>query len=177
MQTREDNIDRDKKKRNRLLSFSYWLRRFQSHYRGLAKRLICFSCSLVKSEFIGFENPSYGETRKKIPLSLLCPSLLQAAQGDGNRNTGDPTAWQDPPLPCPCLCAGTCGCLAVLLPTPYHLCGVAVMLRKWRIRSEGCNHPPALLCLTWDKSWALSLTDSARANPDPWLYLGFQADF
>lgn len=62
MQTREDNIDIDKKKRNRLLSFSYWLRRFQSHYRGLAKRLICFSRFLVKSEFTGVENPSYGET-------------------------------------------------------------------------------------------------------------------
>lgn len=71
MQTREDNIDIDKKKRNRLLSFSYWLRRFQSHYRGLAKRLICFSCSLVKSEFIGFENPSYGETRKNPPFPPL----------------------------------------------------------------------------------------------------------
>lgn len=70
-QTREDNIDIDKKKRNRLLSFSYWLRRFQSHYRGLAKRLICFSHSFLKSEFIGFENPSYGETRKNPPLPPL----------------------------------------------------------------------------------------------------------
>lgn len=80
----------------------------------------------------------------------------------------------------PCLCAGTCGSspLAVLLPTPYHLCVVAVMLRKWRVRSEGCNHPPALLCLTWDKSWALSLIDIDSSQGKPGLLdLGFQAEF
>lgn len=65
MQTRKDNIDIDKKKRNGLLSFPYWLRRFQSHYRRLAKRLICFSRSLVKSEFRGFENPRV--KRQKSP--------------------------------------------------------------------------------------------------------------
>ena len=31
---------------------------------------------------------------------------------------------------------------------PHHPCGVAVVLRERRSRSEGRDHPPALLCLT-----------------------------
>lgn len=122
MQTREDNIDIDKKKRNRLLSFSYWLKRFQSHYRGLAKRLICFSCSLVKSEFIGFENPSYGETRKKSPFPSPAPPFCRQHKemGTGVLETlkHGSTHTHTPALPH--LGAGTRGTsgLAALLPTP-----------------------------------------------------------
>lgn len=64
-------------------------------------------------------------------------------------------------------------------PVPYHPCGVAVVLREWRSGSEGHDHPPVLLCLTWDKPCAASLVILAAVgtNLDPWLDLGFQADF
>lgn len=102
MQTRKDNIDIDKKKRNGLLSFPYWLRRFQSHYRRLAKRLICFSRSLVKSEFRGFENPRV--KRQKSPPA----PCRQGLRSEGPR-AQDPAPRDGAP---PLSARGRCGAAA-----------------------------------------------------------------
>lgn len=87
MQTREDNIDIDKKKRNGPLSFPYWLRRFRSHYRRLAERLICFSRPLVKSEFLGLENPTV-KREKSPPRSLQAGAAGRAPPELGVRRRG-----------------------------------------------------------------------------------------
>lgn len=60
------------------------------------------------------------------------------------------------PPPCPTWVPAPVGALVWqrFSPLPHHPCGVAVVLREQRSGSEGRDRLPALLCLTWGKSWA-----------------------
>lgn len=143
MQTRKDNIDIDKKKRNGLLSFPYWLRRFQSHYRRLAKRLICFSRSLVKSEFRGFENPRV--KRQKSPPA----PCRQGLRSEGPR-AQDPAPRDGAP---PLSARGRCGAAAcpgaASPPAPRRAMGAEREARACAAfygDAGRCGPGPAVLC-------------------------------
>lgn len=170
IQTREDNIDIDKKKRNRLLSFSYWLRRFQSHYRGLAKRLICFSRSLVKSEFIGFEILPMVKQETKQTSSSPAPPFCRQHKGMGTGASETLKHGSTLPRLAPAWVLAPMGALVwQRFPRLPHPCGVTAGLGEWKSMSEGRDRPPALLCLTWGKSRAVSLVDvgSSQGKPGP----------
>ena len=81
-------------------------------------------------------------------------------------------------LPLPGTCTHRSPGLAVLPPLP-HPCGVSAEFREQRRRSEGRDHPPTRLCLTWGNAGLLHrlILAAVRANLDSWLDLGIQVNF